>query len=118
MSKLSSVEKFFIGRISLGLDGIGDEMEKDDVEKLLSNGTDCSEEFKKRIKISLTFAYTKDFDSFKTKIITEDPTSFWNESVKRLLNEKENLLCDIVNEWYSKYRKPGFFDTLKGLFKK
>lgn len=118
MGKLTAVEKFFLGRISLGLNGIGDEMGKDDIEKLLSNGANCSEEFKKRIKNSLTFAYAKDFDNFKTKIVTEDPTSLWDESVKRLYSKKENLLCDIVNEWYSKYKKPGFFDMIKGLFKK
>ena len=118
MSKLTSVEKFFIGRISLGLDGIGDEMGKDDIEKLMSNGANCSEELKNRIKNSLTFAYAKDIDNFKTKNITDDPVSFWEESVKRLLGEKENLLCDIVNEWYTKYKKPGLLDILKGLFKK
>lgn len=118
MSKISSCEKFFIGRIALGLENTGYNMSKEDIELLLGEGLNRDEEFVLKIKNALINSYSADLNAFKHKIVTIDPTSMWDESVIKLYKGRETLLQSVVVEWYSKYKRPGFFDIIKNLFKK
>jgi hypothetical protein len=117
LSKLSSCEKFFIEKIALGLEDVGDNIGQGDIENLLGNGINRDDGFVKRIKSALNSSYSKELDSFKSQTISVDPSSVWEESVIKIYKGRETLLRDIVIEWYSKYNKPGFFDFLKSLFK-
>lgn len=116
MSKLTSCEKFFIGRIALGLENTGYSISQEDIETLLSEGLGRNEDFVLRIKNALINSYCADLNAFKHKIVTIDPSSMWDESVIRLYKGRETLMRDIVIEWYSKYKKPGFLETIKKLF--
>lgn len=118
MSKISSCEKFFIGRIALGLKNQGWDITQKDIETLLSEGLDRDEEFVLRIKNALVGAYSADLEDFKHKIVTTDPSSIWDESVIKLYKGRETVMRDIVLEWYSKYKKPSFWESIKKMFKK
>lgn len=118
MSKLSSYERFFLGRIGVGFDNLGWDIKGEDIEKLLGSPLNIDEAFNASIKSALVSAYSEDVDKFKRKLVTESPTAFWQESVKKLYKGRETLLRDIVVEWYSKYSEPGFFEKLKRLFRK
>lgn len=118
MSKISSCEKFFIGRIALGLENMGEAINQKHIERLLSESLEGDREFMDKIKSALTSAYSKDINDFKKKLVAVDPLPLWYGSVIKLSKGRETLLRDIVIEWYSKYTKPGFWNIIKGLFKK
>jgi hypothetical protein len=117
MSKMSSYEKFFIGRIAWGLESLGYSISQEDIEILLSSRLNPDDEFVKKIKSALSSAYSKDVDSFKRKLVSMDPSELWEESIIKLYKGRETLLRDVAVEWYSKYTRPGFWETIKSLFK-
>jgi hypothetical protein len=118
MSKIPTYERFFMGRIALGLEGSGYHITQEDIELLLSERIEEDIDFSLKIKNALTSSYSKDLEDFKKKLVTSDPSSAWEESVIKLYKGRETVLRDIVVEWYSAYKKPGFWDLVKGLFKR
>lgn len=118
MSRITSYEKFFIGRIALGLDYLGGCMEKDDLEKLLSQSLTCDVEFKEKIKNALKWSFDDDVKKFNKKIVIQDPSEFWDETFIKLYKGRETLLRDIIIEWYPIENKPTLLDIIKSFFKK
>lgn len=120
MSKLSSHEKFFIGRILYGLDSTGIEYEQSDIELLISQRLQIEEEFKNKIYNALIFSYCDDVDKFKKRIVTVDPESLWQESYKKLYKGRETVLRDLVKEWHESYFKENdisILNVIKRIFK-
>jgi hypothetical protein len=118
LGKTASYEKFFLGRVACGLEGLGERMSQEDIEKLLSQGLKCSDEFKNRIKDALTFAYSRDVNEYNKNPMPGDSSALWNDSANRLYNGRETLLRDIFVEWYGRSKKPGFFNIIKKLIGK
>lgn len=121
MSKISTPEKFFIGRILYGLEQTGNRIEQEDIEILLSQRLDIEDEFKEKIKNALIFSYCDDVEKFKKKIITLDPKSMWDESLKKLYKGRETVLRDLVVDWYLSYfdkKENSFLDKIKSLFRR
>lgn len=107
MSRISSCERFFISKIGLGFEGIGKEISQHDVECLLGDGIKRDAEFIEAIKNALSYSYSSD-----------PSESIWEEYIKKLYKGRETLLRDVVVEWYAKLCKPGFWDIVKGMFKR
>ncbi|MCX7950947.1 MAG: hypothetical protein N2594_03240 [Clostridiales bacterium] len=121
MSKLSSHEKFFIGRILYGLDSLGCEYEQSDVELLLSQRLEIEDEFKNKINNALVFSYCDDVEKFKKRIVTVDPESLWQESYKKLYKGRETVLRDLVTTWHQSYfieNNESFMSMLIKFFKR
>lgn len=121
MSRLSTPEKFFIGRILYGIEQTGNKIEQEDIELLLSQRLEIGDEFKEKIKNALIFSYCDDIDKFKRKIVTLDPKSMWDESLKKLYKGRETVLRDLVLDWYSSYfdkKEKSLLDKLKSLFRR
>ncbi|GFR34445.1 hypothetical protein [Thermobrachium celere] len=121
MGKLSTHEKFFIGRILYGIEHTGNSVDKSLVETLLSQRLDIEEEFKTLVKNALIFSYCDDVEKFKKKIITIDPKSMWDESFKKLYKGRETVLRDVVLEWYSSYfdnKEKNILGFIKKFFKR
>jgi hypothetical protein len=118
MSKLATYERFFIGKIALGLENSRDSICQEDIQSLLSESLHGEKDFVQRIKNALSNIYSKELSDFKAGSLSKDPEKTWEEDVIKLYKGRETLLRDIVIEWYSNYRKPGFWDWVKELFKK
>ncbi|GIW48743.1 MAG: hypothetical protein KatS3mg079_219 [Caloramator sp.] len=121
MSKLSTPEKFFIGRILYGLEQTGNKIEQEDIELLLSQRLEIEDVFKEKIKNALIFSYCDDIDKFNRKIVTLDPKSMWDESLKKLYKGRETVLRDLVVDWYSSYfnkKENSLLEKLKSFFRR
>lgn len=118
MSRISSCERFFIGKIGLGFEEMGKEINQHDVECLLGDGIKRDVEFIDIIKKSLSYSYSKDISDFKNGVLEYSPDSIWEESIIKLYKGRDTLLRDVAVEWYSKQNKPGFWEMIKGIFKR
>lgn len=107
MSKISTYEKFFIGVIAEGLEESGDEITQGDIELLLSECIVREEGFSQKIKNALAEAHPENIDA-----------SVWDEYIVKLYKGRETILRDLVIEWCASYRKPGFWERVRSLFRK
>ncbi|EYE89859.1 hypothetical protein Q428_00170 [Fervidicella metallireducens AeB] len=118
MAKINSCEKFFLGKIAEGLEIMSQKFTKEDIELLLSSKPEFSENIVLKFKNSLDFAYKNDLKQYKDKLTEVNPEPLWENNIVKLYKGRDNVLRDLVIQWYISYQKPGIFSLVKSVFKK
>ena len=105
MSKLSSSERFFIDMAALGMESSGDPISEGDIQLLLSSGLNCCATFKHSCISALSTTYKS--PGFPKELV--------EDQIKKIYCGRENLLRDIVLQWYKETVNPPLFERLKKL---